>query len=416
MKKATVQLFLILSLCMAFVLLATRVFTTRFESGDLYPKYSTFRPDPFGSRVLFKTFGQLDSLSVDVASDPVLFEKETEGEGRVVFVLGLPVWSRYLPFAASKTLDKLASEGATVVMAAAVSPGGLDSKAVDSESDAEAGEPEGGNAGDEDADESQELTDMETWMNSQSLGFYVMESESLRKAEKGERILASPSVSYLKKSLNLSQPIGLEFKEEGEWQPLFEYEGNAVAAIRRTGSGQLVLFSDSYPFSNEGILNSDNTELLAWIVKDKQRVTFYESHLGVETYYGLIALARLYGFDSVLILFAVASVAFVWRGSFSPLPKEDSTGSESGLIDIDAVDSGLNGLLVRSVERKSLGSAIHGRWKKSLPGRRLSQARDQKIEEALQTYKRSEMKSDDLTAFYNTVVSILELKGNTGSK
>lgn len=416
MKKATLQLLVILLLSSAFVVLGTRVFSTRFESGDLYPKYSTFRPDPFGSRVLLKTFSQLKGLTVDVASDSVLFEKETEGEGRVIFVLGLPVWSRYFPFAASETLERLAGEGATVVIAAAVPPGALNPTEASNESDDAEAEREEERAGDRDANEGPEWVPIETWMNSQSIGIFVMDSELLREAEQGERIVSRPSVSYLKEPLNLSQPIGLEFEEDGEWRSLFEYEGNAVAAERTIGKGRLVLFADTYPFSNEGILNSANTELFAWIVKGKRRVTFYENHLGVETYYGLIALARLYGFDAVLILFAVASAAFVWRGSFSPLPKRDSIDSESGLIDIDAVDSGLNGLLVRSIDRQSLGSAIYGRWKRTLSGRRLSKEKDQKVAEALQTYKSSEMKPNDLTGFYNTVVSILELKGNKGSE
>lgn len=419
MNKKSLQFVLLIFLSLGFVFLATNIFMARFESGDLYPKYSTFRPDPFGSKVLLKSLDRLQNVEVDVVRDRILFEKETEGVGRVIFLLGLPVLSNYSRFDVGDTLDRLIEDGATVVLALGSIPVGAIEKMETVDSEETSSKPDDITI--EETDQIDPVLDVDwvsaqSWLQKYSIGFFEIHRDELTELESGDRILAVSSTDYLRESLTLNQPIELRIDGEEEWTSLYEYNESVVAAELKLGDGRLILFSDSFPFSNEGLLNSANSELLAWIVKGKQRVSFYESHLGVEEFYGLIALTRLYGFDSALILFAFACATFVWRGTFSALPKHESNSEELGLIDIDAVDLGLDGLLRRSIDQSSICPAIYDRWKKSRSARSLSKSKDTKIEETLQVFSNSKRKPEDITNFYNATVAILEANRTKKSK
>ncbi len=51
-------------LLLIFVVGVARLFILRFESGDVYPAYSSLRSDPLGTRALYESLENIDSVMV----------------------------------------------------------------------------------------------------------------------------------------------------------------------------------------------------------------------------------------------------------------------------------------------------------------------------------------------------------------
>jgi hypothetical protein len=150
-----------------------------------------------------------------------------------------------------------------------------------------------------------------------------------------------------------------------QWQVIGRNrEGSAVAAERQTGSGSIVLVSDSYTFTNEALLRARNTELLTRVLGDSRIVVFDEHHLGIAESRGVVSLARqyrLHGFAAGLLLIAVL---FIWRNSSSFLPRiPDQQGDYE--VPGRAAASGLTNLLGRAIPPADLMSVCAAEWKRS---------------------------------------------------
>src|SRR5258706_5367335 len=81
-KFAAILLLLVLA---GFCYGLNAIFKLRFESGDIYPPYSSFRTDPLGTKALYESFDHL--LSVERNFRPLL--KAESGRDSVLFVLGV---------------------------------------------------------------------------------------------------------------------------------------------------------------------------------------------------------------------------------------------------------------------------------------------------------------------------------------
>ena len=77
---------------------AARLFTLRFESGDIYPPYSSLRADPLGAMALYESLAALPGASAARHMKPL----ESAPAGGVVFYTGVAPWT--LRFATGKQL------------------------------------------------------------------------------------------------------------------------------------------------------------------------------------------------------------------------------------------------------------------------------------------------------------------------
>ena len=59
LRKPLLTLLLALLLAVGFCSGLARLFTLRYESGDVYPPYSTLRADPLGAKGIYEAVGQL---------------------------------------------------------------------------------------------------------------------------------------------------------------------------------------------------------------------------------------------------------------------------------------------------------------------------------------------------------------------
>src|SRR2546425_6364856 len=86
MKKDRPLLLLLPVLLAVFGLGIGRLFQLRFESGDVYPPYSSLRADPLGTKAFFESLENLRGLTVQRFIQPL--EKLREGRDRTLFVFG----------------------------------------------------------------------------------------------------------------------------------------------------------------------------------------------------------------------------------------------------------------------------------------------------------------------------------------
>ena len=63
-KNKTIAGVVMALLLLFFAVGVVHLFILRFESGDVYPAYSSLRSDPLGTRALYESLENIDSLSV----------------------------------------------------------------------------------------------------------------------------------------------------------------------------------------------------------------------------------------------------------------------------------------------------------------------------------------------------------------
>ena len=90
-----------------FVTGLTQLFLLRFESGDVYPAYSSLRSDPRGTRALFESLALLPGIEVSRHTQPLSNLKNFDG---TLFYLGLTPKSKL------EEATKIADAGARVVL------------------------------------------------------------------------------------------------------------------------------------------------------------------------------------------------------------------------------------------------------------------------------------------------------------
>ena len=160
----------------------------------------------------------------------------------------------------------------------------------------------------------------------------------------------------------------LYFKEmDPAWKVLYRRGNHPVAIERTLGKGSLVLLSDSYLTSNEAMLKDRYAGLLAYLVGDRHRVVFDETHLGVFDEENTATLARKYGLGGFALGLLVLALLFVWRYSLSlvPPPPEEGAGErgrKSGKDD----SSGLVNLLKRNIPGRDILAVAFESWKKTV--------------------------------------------------
>jgi hypothetical protein len=294
-----------------FLLSLIEVFGARIEMGDVYPVYSSLRSDAAGIKAYFESIGRLKGMKVSRRFDPLQDFRESD---TTLFLFGVPSALLEHSVTAVAQFEQMASHANRVVV-------GLPVCSV-------AGQ------------EKNPVLVMKRW----SLAWQCTKASSTR-------------------------PDYYVLTEVGSgWNVIAnDQERRAVAAEQRRGPGSIVLVTDPYAFSNEGLLRQRNTEMLAAVLGRNTQVIFDEYHLGLSENEGIISLARryrLHGFTAGLFLLAAL---FVWRNSSSFLPQlaapavDEVSGRDTG--------AGFTSLLRRAIPAREILSVCVTEWKRSMQAR-----------------------------------------------
>jgi hypothetical protein len=146
------------------------------------------------------------------------------------------------------------------------------------------------------------------------------------------------------------------------WRVLYTHYGAPVAMELSLGRGTVVMLADSYLISNEALQKDRSPELLSWLVGSNSRVTFDESHLGVQESPGVASLARRYGLGGAFFTLLLLAALYLWRQLAWFVPP----GSEvAGLELAYRPTAGLEALLRRSVPPAQLLPSCVAEWRRT---------------------------------------------------
>ena len=333
-------------LLVAFLYVLMRIAILPLESGEAYPAYSSLRADPRGTMALYESLAALSDLRVTRSFQPLPKLKGTTG---TILLFGTRAgnavaWSEE----ELKFYESLANSGARLVFA------------------------------------------------------FLPEPPETPGERKSRRALVTPhmakrwhiSIDAYEGSEDVREKAGsmpretwayLEPEEASAWKVLSDNDqGDAVLVSHDFGKGQILLLTNSYPLSNEGLRANRDVQLIEMLNGPNKQIVFDESHLGVTNTGSVGALIRRYRLTGAFAVLFLLGLLFLWKNSTSLLPQvaEPQAAVAAGA---DA-QTGLVNLLKRSVPTTQLARACWDRWKdtRSL-GRPVSDKRIQLAERELAT-------------------------------
>ena len=374
----------------AFTLGAVNLMLMRFESGDVYPPYSSLRTDPLGAKAFYEALGELPSL--DVRRNYTPLDKLTGGPGDTLMLLGVNSSDQQGP--------SINSDPTVEAIADFVSAGG---RLVISLSPDMSGHWSG--------------REMKPLLKKFGASIATATSKDFPDDEPDEVHRAGDDDDS-------DEPVPWHtmfyFTELApEWREMYVRGSLPVIVERKFNKGSVVLSAGSFYLSNEAVWGQRQSSLLAWLIGSGREVIFDETHLGVVQEAGIAALGRKYGLAPTLAVLMLLGVLAIWKGGTSFLPRDEARAAAlvgSGVSGKGSQAALLN-LLRRSIPQSQLLAACLREWRRSGgPSRHRRPGVEQRIEavvrdeQATRRMKKKEKKTKkhpDITAAYKQICSIL---------
>jgi hypothetical protein len=321
---------LIVLLLAVFLAGAWEVMVAPLITGEVYPAYSSLRTDPLGAKALFESLSEQPGLSVTrlyKAQSPL--DSET-----TLLILGVDslAWTKS-PQPVADDYEKLVPKGGRIIIAF------LPLAAPKVPPNAGAIE--------------------EQW----HIRFRYRKASAQEEGDTG----AMPRES------------ALYFEPGPEWRVLEEHQENAAVVERNLAGGTVVLVGDSFPLSNQGLLDSSDAALIAGLIGPAKRVLFDENQFGVSETGSAAVLIRKYRLETAIgMLFAIAGL-FIWHSSSSFLPPRADT--RAAPVSGRDLHDGLAALLRRNIPTSQLLSTCWKEWIRSAPQRGRAEVAQAEIQE-----------------------------------
>jgi len=428
--KPIKYLFILILLGIFFIGM-TRLFVLRFESGDVYPPYSSLRADPMGSKILYEVLKSFESLSVSrnylpASKTPV--DKET-----LLLSLGeYPGGVKYLPRSQFSDVENLARAGADVFIAfkpVTQTSHFWEHNEESGDDEQSETEPATESPGAETADDPESETDDKTKEKEEELRkHYVSMKEhwglAFKYAEASGRhegeVPVGPGMAdkhrdagYPDLPQNLAGITLSHFEVNDEaWKILYTVGEHIVMVERVFGEGRIIMSADTYFFSNESLWRDWSTPFLYWLIKGKSKILFDEYHFGLMESEGLMDLVNKYQLLPVLLSAFLVALLFIIRNATSLIPPQKIQGSvhqKNAVASTRGYFAGLTSLLRRHIVSNKILWVCFDEWIRSvthghLKVYNLTKAKKEKIHELISCT--SVKKVDTVTAYKAIVETI----------
>ena len=373
LKKSRTLVLLLAVLLGLFGLGVLRLFQLRFETGDVYPPYSSLRSDPLGARAFYESLRHLRPLAVERFIQRL--DKLREGRDTTLFVLGADTVEMSRSTEEEyKKLEQFMFEGGRIVVSFAP----LNARPWASRRE-EAKDKKKEKRSDKDPVKSDKpedsgkrrdpVTDDEDGVKLISLKErwnVEFDYQALPKdADDNYRAVMARNRADGDLPDSIVWHTALYFDKPGPtWKVVYSRDSNPVLIERRFGRGALVLSADSYFLSNEAMRKERHPELLAWLVGPNATVLFDETHLGVLEQPGVATLVRHYRLHGLVIGLVLLAGLFVWRNavSFVPAYAEESAATRDDAVAGKDSAAGFVNLLRRSFSSSEILSVCLAEW------------------------------------------------------
>jgi hypothetical protein len=339
----------------------------RFDTGSMFPPYSSYRNDPLGTKALFASLNRLPDVEATRYVDPL--EKISNGPAnQTVLMVGVNTQQPDLaPESFVEEVEAIVSRGGRMVLAFAP-------KAADflNEQFQQAGPSRLPPRGDSD-EEDQSGGLGESAVSIEEQWGIKLAYEPLRLDGNGGLITHDAILSTddgLRDTIKWHN--GLMFEVDDDvWRTIYEGPNGAVVAERTLGEGTLVFVGDSFHLTNEGLALDRQPELLSFLIGGNAYVQFDEQHLGMQRNPGAAQLMRRYGLESLIAGFIGLALLFAWRAGSSLAPRySDMLPTTAGDIEFGRdAHAGFANLVQRSTPRSDVVGECVNQWRQSvLPG------------------------------------------------
>ncbi len=341
---------LLAAMALLFSFGIVELLTLRFDTGDVYPPYSSYRPDPQGARAFSEGLAAVRNMSV--ARNTVPLGRISRIGESTLFLVGFDrkAFSR-MDLSTVQALEEGAREGGRIVLAF---------------SGPKKGEQDWGHpsireeirkAGGQDR-EGEEVAPVgyvnlcDRWQ----VRIRYLGQAFGRAGLSGER-------QDLPRSIDWHSAVAFR-PESGDWLTVYEREGNPVLMERRFGKGELVLASDSFLFSNEAMRGERHSDLLSWLCGSHRRIIFDETHLGVSESTGVVKLMKKHRLTPFLVSLMGLFLLAAWRARASFVPIVSVREGDQAATGRDHV-TGFASLLRRNIPPHDLLRVCLDEWQVS---------------------------------------------------
>jgi hypothetical protein len=362
-----------------------QLFELRFESGDVYPEYSSLRADPLGTMAFYESLENIPGLAVrrDFNNSNRL---PVEPQTAYLHLAGNSYEWDLVPADLFHALQNFLARGNRLVITFFPE---TDSYAFHNYDADETNSVKSAKSKDEKmtpAKKKKNLTDDDSDISLADVWGFHAGFEKL--APDGD-IYAPASVTN-KTDLPLPQKLdwhsGAIFTNcDSAWRTIYARGTNAVVIERKFGKGSVVIATDSYFISNEAMEGDRHADLLAWLVGENKNIVFDEAHLGVVETSGVAVLMRKYRLHGLAAGLLLLAGLFIWKNSSSLVPPQTEEKPDDFVAGKDAA-SGFVNLLRRSIAPRDLLATCFAEWKKSgTPAGKFSSTRVQQAEAIFQS-------------------------------
>ncbi len=367
----------------------TEILILRFQKGDVYPAYSSYRSDPLGTKAFYQGLGLLRGVIGVRNVEPLA--RVSGLSGATLFLFGVQESQFHaMPQASLKALEDAALGGGRIIISLAPTH----ARPVRASKEKKEANEEGAKQRPEEG-----LLDKGTVDLAEHWGLKTKFSP-----EKEEEASLSAQGEDLPSSLAWYSTLYFEPRGDA-WRTIYTRAGKAVLIERSHGKGSIVLSSDSFFASNEAMKRGGYFHLLSWLCGRHQKIIFDETHLGIAKSPGIANLLRGQGLTPFFISFIVLALLAIWRQSAGFVPPYEE---EKATVDLGKDSSaGLANLLRRNISPEDILKACLEEWKRSFTqgGKNLS-ALVPRMREIMETDTAQAKKNRDPVQAYRKISAL----------
>ena len=202
---------------------------------------------------------------------------------------------------------------------------------------------------------------------------------------------------------------------EPDWNILYQAKGKPVVIQRPLGQGEILLATDTYFLSNEGLLNDRRPNLLSLVAGPAGRHLFDEVHLGTEEQEGIMSLAEKFRLQGYMYGLVCVAVLVLWRNSVPLVPPHAfGRSTRTGAVSGKDSRSGLINLLRRNIPSSEILKVSFAEWKRgAAPGQTNLKSKVTAMESILNVKKATQ--SDQIVSLYHELCAVNSPRKNKGT-
>jgi len=395
-KTTTIRSLLLALLLIAFLFGVGHLFVLRFQTGDIYPPYSSLRSDPLGTRVLYESLENLGNITLG-RNYRVLHSLKPKPD-TTFFYLGASADDYHpVPQELIDVCDRLVNSGGRLVMSF------LPLNKTRKKRDKLKKEPESQKVENIECREASKKNTMVSIQEHWGVGFEFNQNLPVKDGS----YLAIDAVTNrpdLPPVISWHSNLYFDLLDKS-WQVLYSSEGHPVMIERPFGKGSLVLCADSFFISNEALRSERQPQLLVWLLGRNSKIIFDEAHFGIYKQPSVAALLRHYRFHRVLWVLAVMALLFVWKNAvyFVP-PRKDEVPSGADVVSDKDYTRGLIAMLRRNIPGNEILRVCGQEWERTFKNdKRIQPEAFKRVKEILRAQAPSSKKKMDVVNGYRKI-------------